>query len=105
MHVCKVLTPACPVLLQEVFNVIELVSVIIFTIEYVIRFACCPTDNYVPKQFKSYPNVYHALVFVFVRCRHSILRHLPMPWSHRLALDERPSHRLLSLSLRPLPLR
>ena len=30
---------------QEVFQTIELVSVIIFSIEYIIRFATCPCEN------------------------------------------------------------
>lgn len=30
----------------EVFNIIEVVSVLIFSGEYVVRFACCPCENY-----------------------------------------------------------
>jgi hypothetical protein len=69
---------------QEVFQAIELVSVIIFTVEYAIRIACCPCEN-------------RGLIrFILVRRRRDQTRGMGVPWLVSDAQSRPHSHRLAS---------
>ena len=57
--------PSLSLSLQAVFTQIELVSTIVFTLEYIIRIACCPCENYGVLRFVfNVQNIIDLLAFL-----------------------------------------